>query len=432
MSGGVWKPCRPNGGTRYDPDMARHLWFALALAACATNPRSTEPGTDPGSDPQPPPAGDPTSVELTLDALQSGWHVTTGHLTADGPSETTIVSDGTPITLTGTADDVVAATVTDATGMLVSTHVMGAPCTMASSHRLDVPAQYATIQQAIDAAASGDTVKVAPGTYTESVKLRPGVCLVGSGAHSTTLDAQGQVRTLVDLSEAPGSVLAGFTLRGVRSIAGCASSDVFECSGDWYRAAVYLGGVTWDDPVRYAPPLVVDNFFEDNEIALMLYWHGVAIVRNNVFAANTNAVVANHFQDKAFVANNVFVDNTALAIGNSAAYLDIIDNVIANSRVGIHFEYIQTGKIRCNLFYGNGANQTDTYNVPPRFTIGSDGNVEIDPHFVAAGDYHLDPSSPAVDAGCDRDAAFEPDGSPIDIGAYGGPLARWVDLSSAN
>lgn len=414
----------------YDREVTRLLWFALALSACAANPTSTDPGSDPPPpvDPQPPADPQPASVQLTLDSLQAGWRVTTGHLTADGPAETTIISDGSPITLTGTADDVVAATVTDANGALVSTHVMGAPCTMASSHRLEVPAHYATIQQAIDAASPGDTVKVAPGLYTESVKLRPGVCLVGSGAHETTLDAQGETRTLVDLSEAPGSVVAGFTLRGVSSNAGCASSDVFACSGDWYRAAVYLGGLTWDDPVRYAPPLVIDNVFADNEIALMLYWHGVAIVRNNIFVANQSALVANHFQDKAFVANNVFVDNPALAIGNQAAYLDIIDNVIAGSKVGIHFEYIQTGKIRCNLFYGNAANQEDTYNVPPRFTIGTDGNIEIDPHFVGAGDYHLAASSPAIDAGDDRATASEPDGSPIDIGAYGGPLARWVEL----
>ncbi|HSN26026.1 MAG TPA: right-handed parallel beta-helix repeat-containing protein [Kofleriaceae bacterium] len=406
--------------------MTKHVWFALALAACAANPTSM----DPGGDPPPPPPADPQpgSVQLTLDSLQAGWRVTTAHLTAGGPSETTIVSDGSPITLTGTADDVVAATVTDANGALVSTHAMGAPCTMASAHRLDVPAQYATIQQAIDAASPGDTVKVAPGQYTESVKLRPGVCLVGSGARKTTLDARGETRTLVDLSEAPGSVVAGFTLRGVSSNAGCASSDVFACSGDWYRAAVYLGGLTWDDPVRYAPPLVVNNIFEDDEIALMLYWHGVAIVRNNIFVSNQSALVANHFQDKAFVANNVFADNAELAIGNQAAYLDIIDNVIAGSRVGIHFEYVQTGKIRCNLFAANGANQEDVNLAPPRFTIGTDGNVQIDPDFVGPSDYHLAPGSPAVDAGCDRDTASEPDGSPIDIGAYGGPLARWVEL----
>ena len=405
------------------------LALALAVAGCATQ---LPAGGDPPGNPPPgdPPPGDPPPqpVTETLTDLQPGWLVTTSRITANGPTETTVISDGSPITLTGTADDIYVATVTDGSGMLVSTHSMGAGCTMASSHRLDVPAQYPTIQAAIDAASAGDTVKVAPGTYTESVTLKAGVCLVGSGPHATTLDAGGQTRTLVDLTAAPGSVVAGFTLRGVRSIAGCADSDVFTCSGDWYRAAIYLGGQSWNDPTRYAPPLIVDNVFEDNEIAVMLYWHGVSIVRNNVFANNTSAFVANHFQDKGFIANNVFVNNTQLAIGNMAAYLDIIDNVIAGSQVGIRFEYVQTGKIRCNLFYGNGANQSDPTSNPPRFTIGEDGNVQIDPHFAAVGDYRLGDGSPAIDAGCDRGQAFEPDGSPPDIGAFGGPLRAWVTL----
>jgi hypothetical protein len=401
--------------------VTRYLW-PLLLAACAVDPTSP-PATDP------PPTTDPPAsqpVQVTLDDLQPGWLVTTSHLTAAGPSETTQVSDGTPITLTGTADDVVLATVTDGDGALVATHAMAAPCTMASSRRLEVPAQYASIQDAVDAAAPGDIVKVAPGTYTESVHLRPGVCLVGSGARVTTLEAHGEARTLVDLTEAPGSVVSGFTLRGTRGIAGCSTSDVFDCSGNWYRAAIYLGGESWDDPTRYAPPLITNNFFEDNEIGVMLYWHGVSILRNNVFAANRSAFVANHFQDKAFVANNIFINNSQLAIGNQAAYLDIINNIIAGSQIGIRFQAIQTGKIRCNLFYDNAANQFDPNEGTFRFVIGGDGNVEIDPHFASETDYHLAPSSPALNAGCDPGTVFEADGSPVDIGVYGGALGRWV------
>ena len=38
-----------------------------------------------------------------------------------------------------------------------------------------VPADYRTIQEAVDAAISGDTVMVAPGTYEETIELKNGL-----------------------------------------------------------------------------------------------------------------------------------------------------------------------------------------------------------------------------------------------------------------
>jgi hypothetical protein len=411
----------------------RALATTCLLAVCSCLPAADEqpgPGPDPQmepGDPPPPPPLPPRSVTVTVDGLQPGWLVTTSRLVDhDKPIEQTITSDGAPITLTGTDTDVFVATITDPGGALIATRAMQAPCTMAASHQLRVPLDYPTIQGAIDAASPGDTVKVAAGTYTESLTLRAGVCLLGSGARRTILDAGGQGRTLIDLTNAPGSVVAGFTLRGVAPRPGCATTDPFDCSGNWYTAGIYLGnnGVfPWDSPTLAAPPIIANNIFETNYIGVMLYFYAVAVVRNNIFVGNRNGFVANHFNTRTLIANNVFVDNTELAIGNQGAYLDIVDNFIVGSQLGIRFEYIQTGHIACNVFYGNGANANE-----PRFTIGSDGNLEAAPRFVGNGDYHLLPTSPGRDAGCHRGQVVEPDGTPPDIGAYGGPLAAWADL----
>ena len=414
--------------------VSRMLLRALAvtslLAACTST--ADPPIGDPPIDPPP---NDPpiTPISITIGDLQPGWRVTTSRLLDTvAPDERTLVSDGSPITLTGSNRDVFVATITDDTGALVATHAMNAPCTLASPRRLDVPRDYASIQAAIDAADPGDTVWVAAGEYTESVRLREGVCLLGSGAKRTILDAHGQGRRLVDLSNAPGSVVSGFTIRNTAPRAGCVNEDPFTCSGDWYTAGVFLGTegtLGWDNPTIKAPPMIINNVFESNYIGVMLNFHGIAVVRNNLFVANRNGFVANHYQDRTLLANNVFIDNAELAIGNQAAYLDIIDNIIVGSAVGIRFEYIQTGHIRCNVFYANGANQADDYPaVPPRFTIGTDGNVELDPKFVGNGEYHLDAASPAKGAGCHGDKAMQFDGSLPDIGAYGGPLAAWAEL----
>jgi hypothetical protein len=385
--------------------------------------------TDPNTDPADPATPDDEPISVTLDNLQPGWLVTTTTNDHGDPLEATIVSDGSPITFTGTPDVVFTALVTDGNGALITTRSMASPCTMVASRQLRVPQEYADIQSAINAAFPGDTVRVAGGTYHEALVMRPGVCLLGAGAKHTILDAGGTDHTLVDLSSAPGSVVSGFTFRGTVQNEGCAQpSNPFACSGDWYRAGVYIGGEDWNDPTHDAPPIITNNLFEDNDVGVMFYWRSQAVLRNNVFLHNRVGFMANHFQDHALVANNVFVDNTELAIGNQAAYLDIVDNIIVGSQTAVSFEYIQTGHIACNLFWANGTLSGGDYPADAdRFHIGENGNISAEPKFVGNGDFRLQPGSPAIDAGC-HPQAHEPDGSPSDLGAFGGPLAAWVDL----
>jgi hypothetical protein len=69
--------------------------------------------------------------------------------------------------------------------------------------------------------------------------------------------------------------------------------------------------------------------------------------------------------------------------------------------------------------------------VPITGTIYETSNLQEDPLFVSASDaasyetndYHLEPGSPAMDAG--SPAYSDPDGSRSDMGAYGGPYATW-------
>jgi hypothetical protein len=71
---------------------------------------------------------------------------------------------------------------------------------------------FASIQPAINAAASGGTVALAPGTYREALILYKRVRLVGSGSASTVLAGQG-TGTGLDIT-APGVAISGLTVRG--------------------------------------------------------------------------------------------------------------------------------------------------------------------------------------------------------------------------
>ncbi len=52
----------------------------------------------------------------------------------------------------------------------------------AGADTLRVPADHATVQAAIDASQDGDVIELAPGIYAESLNLRGGITLLGTGA----------------------------------------------------------------------------------------------------------------------------------------------------------------------------------------------------------------------------------------------------------
>src|SRR5207249_2790044 len=86
----------------------------------------------------------------------------------------------------------------------------------AEAATIRVPADAATIQQAIFAAAPGDTVLVAPGTYFENLNfLGKAITVVSEGgAAVTTIDANGTGSVVAFVNgETRGAVLRGFTIQ---------------------------------------------------------------------------------------------------------------------------------------------------------------------------------------------------------------------------
>jgi parallel beta helix pectate lyase-like protein len=116
---------------------------------------------------------------------------------------------------------------------------IGAACTLAnaaSAATLKVPQQYAAIQAAVDAAQEGDTVRVAPGTYTEHLLIQgKAITLAGAGANQTIIDAQGTGRHVTIYQTGAGQVtVSGFTLRNGNGNAGIFPSIGFDHGGAVY------------------------------------------------------------------------------------------------------------------------------------------------------------------------------------------------------
>ena len=92
--------------------------------------------------------------------------------------------------------------------------VVGIATTVTGAADLLVPGEYPTIQAAIDAAASGDHILVAPGIYRERVNLSgKAIQLTGvAGPNLTTIDGQNQGTVIVGSGEPATCVVRGFTI----------------------------------------------------------------------------------------------------------------------------------------------------------------------------------------------------------------------------
>jgi ASPM-SPD-2-Hydin domain-containing protein len=121
-----------------------------------------------------------------------------------------------------------------------------APALLAST--INVPADQPTIQAAINAASNGDTILVAPGTYTENINFLGKAITVESskGAKVTIIDGGG-VSSVVTFSsnETLSSVLKGFTLRNGNAMNTLAEEG---------------GGIA----IEGAAPTIKDNVIEGN------------------------------------------------------------------------------------------------------------------------------------------------------------------------
>jgi parallel beta-helix repeat protein len=258
---------------------------------------------------------------------------------------------------------------------------------------IHVPADQPTIQQAINAAVSGDTVLVAPGTYLEMIDFVGKIITVTSelGPATTIIDA-GRAGSVVTFrsGETRHAILSGFTIRGGQNIYsgagisvsfssptirgniisenhGCSGvgidsyfssprieentisrNTIYGCTGGW-GIGIYIGGNSAAE--------IIGNMISDNtgEAAsgggIALFAAGNALVIGNVIARNATAgpagcgwggavAIANFVQAK--IVNNLIVGNRACYGGafhwyGSSGETVLLNNTIADNEASVNW-----------------------------------------------------------------------------------------------
>jgi parallel beta-helix repeat protein len=291
-----------------------------------------------------------------------------------------------------------------------------------------------SIQAAINAAVSGETVNVGPGTYHEDITLKSGVNVVGSGPSSTILQGSG-TNHVVTANGVTGVRLAGFTITGAGTNCG-----------------PYLDGLN----LQSSTILVENNLFTSNAIAISISG-GSPIIRNNIiqysgsWSPSCPVYYVSIWCSSAtpVIANNLIVSNYCggMYLNSAGSRAQVINNtVVANQGTGIDCEWGDTSVLKNNIVTGNAYGITayaagtvpaisynDVWNNPSgNYYAGSGGvagpgpgDISADPLFdpTSPSRYALAAGSPCLHTGDPNPFYNNPDGTRNTMGAYGGPNA---------
>ncbi len=344
----------------------------------------------------------------------------------------------------------------------------------------NVPTDYPTIQQAVNASYTGDTVIVAPGTYTEMINLYdahlPSIISRNPDDPATVAATilQGGI-TLSSGYSPQGTIrLAGLTILGDGLYLGWNNSEGIVVVSNNVIAFGYTGVLV--DSINLAEVRIIDNRIEDTTYGILsqgepgsttlvmnnhLAWNDVGLhgaigdashndLRHHFIAAarleGEGAFHGNYvgqnlgagvqvFGLQPFVVHNNFIvaNRDGLLLGKHTSAVN--NTIAANTGVGVAFAGYGLDTVRNCIIHANGTAVTDPLGAPDiayscsNTPLAGVGNFVADPLFadVAAGDYHLTPASPCINRGdpnydwnpavFDYDGELRVVGGRLDVGA---------------
>jgi PKD repeat protein len=363
-----------------------------------------------------------------------------------------------------------------------------------SADTLLVPAEYPTIQAAVDAAVTGDTVLVSPGTYGpvniigKDITLASEFLTTSDPARiaSTIIDGGGQLTAMLVQDTTIATRIVGFTIQNADD--GLTTDDAFfefsgnvvrntadgidyeKVSGGVVRNSVFENntddGIDLDDSIDL---LVEDSIIRNNgndgiEIRLFGYTGPVLdiVVRRTQITGNDNDGIQLIGYPEPSNRNFVFERN--IIADNGDAGIGLMDNTISTEDFR-GAPLTDPIRVENNVFDNNawamtgGANTTFVNNAVLNSTLGGLKNLtasssvtytgfwqnSVDTENVNTGaglvfsepfmnpDYTLNPQSPYVDGG--DPSCVDPNQTICDIGRFefgggGGPFPPVADFTA--
>ena len=241
----------------------------------------------------------------------------------------------------------------------------------------NVPADYPTIQAAIDAASIGDTIDIASGTYNEDLTLKSGICLEGAGIDQTIISKSGASGITGD--DVSYVIMKGFTVQD----SGCAPGV---CGGGGNGGGIQLSQ-------------------SSNIIAQSCHLTGNAAVDGGGMSVSQSSIAMDHCLIDGNTASNVGGGITkdpgsTVTLTNVTVANNNWVNPLGNGGVGGINADGSGLQMTNSIAWGNtgqnfSGNRSQVSNSDIGGWSGGKNNVTSNPNFDSTTDYHPQASSAA-------------------------------------
>ncbi len=260
----------------------------------------------------------------------------------------------------------------------------------------DGPADFNNIQAAINAAADGDTIRVGPGEYRESINYHGKAITVKSeeGPYITTIRGAGGSVVTFSSGETQEAILEGFTITGG--------------SGTKHHYSSRGGGIFC---INGSSPTIVRNIITGNSTT-----HGGGIYCEDSHMVIAGNIITNNsawsytsggqggammsYGSQPIIVNNTIVGNTCREFDHASGVAFYGSQPLIINCV-IYANYTMSHPWQNYDISGVASEQVSHCLIGDGQFAGENGNISEDPLLVdqEGGDFHLLPDSPCIDTG---------------------------------
>ena len=225
----------------------------------------------------------------------------------------------------------------------------------------DKPADFATIQAAINAAVAGDTVSVKEGVYYENVIMNKSITLLGENPETTIIDGSWLGNVLV--LTADGSVVKGFQIRNSYSVESGTSSGIrilraqyCNVTGNKIMNSFYGVNIDCGSLNTYRPCFnnsIIRNNITNCDVAISVradrYYYEISY--NNTFSENIITDCSSGIRFDVTTGNSIINNSVVGGIDLAGCW----GNIISGNRIDGGISLYSVGR-RTNLGYDSTNN----------------------------------------------------------------------------